>query len=320
MRLPTVAVGRVIGANHRRDGKPCQDDVGMCRIGNRCAVAVADGHGSSRYSEIGATLAVQAALDELLAASCDSHLNAVQGREREFDAIKERVVGGWVSRVKRIADSNDARLEDYGTTLIFALASAENLILGQIGDGDLKLIHEDGRVVAPIPDDPANFADETTSLCLDGAQGFMQLTSMKIPPGEFMLMLSTDGYRKSYDSAAVFETVGPGYLSVIRESGVHGLEKYLPDWLEELTTNGSGDDIGVAFMYWPRAVHRAEGATVSSDAEQPTAVVIAAGDKVQEVSLSVDDSITSADEAVDVPHKPELGNSSETAGSHEETK
>lgn len=69
------------------------------------------------------------------------------------------------------------------------------------------------------------------------------------PGHETLLLLSTDGYSKSYETDAAFKQIGPDYLELIREGGVSSLN--LRGFLEQVTNKGSGDDIALALLYYP---------------------------------------------------------------------
>jgi hypothetical protein len=253
-RRPAFATERIIGASHVRSGKPCQDDVGVWSVGDIVAVAVADGHGSSKHADVGARLAVQVALETLARFADDlgQHASSLTDVHRFAEhPFRVHVVREWAARVRAKAGREDVPLIDYGSTLLFALAAPEFLLIGQIGDGDVLLVGGERQVVTPIPPDPSAFADETPSLCLHEAWHALRVRVLPAPREETLLLLSTDGYSKSYASDKVFHQIGPDYLDLVRTDGLHGLAPHLRGFLEQVTTKGSGDDIAVALLYWP---------------------------------------------------------------------
>lgn len=275
---PEFAFERVIGASHVRNGKPCQDEAGVWAVADIVAVALADGHGSSKHAEVGARIAVQVCLAALAdfaerLADGDAALAAIQ---RYADhPLRVQLVREWAARVRRKAGDDDVDLVDYGSTVLFALATDRFLLLGQLGDGDILLIGNDGSVRVPLPADPAAFADETPSLCLPEAWQSLRVLVLPAPDAEALLLLSTDGYSKSYARDADFRQIGPDYLELIRADGVSGLRPHLRGFLEQVTTGGSGDDIALGLLYWPHLATEADetapvGSEATSQAEETT--------------------------------------------------
>ena len=253
-RRPVFAVERVTGANHRRSGKPCQDEAGACAVGDAVAVAVADGHGTSVHADAGAGMAVC----EALAASirfaqatrpAAADIRVVQQSAREV--FRVRLVRAWRERVRAAAGDADAPLADYGSTVLTALAAPDYLLIGQLGDGDVLLVGPDGAVEAPLPDGPESFGDETESLCLPGAEHAMRTRALPAPEAGSLLLLATDGYSKSYESDADFRRIGADYLDRVRRDGIDAVAARLPRYLDNVTMRGSGDDVALAMLYWP---------------------------------------------------------------------
>lgn len=246
---------KVIGAKHVRDGRPCQDDLCIERGGSAIALAVADGHGSSVHAEIGARIAVQVTTRALLDFATSlgighrADLRAVHGFAQ--DPFRRQLVREWVREVQEYAGTDDIDLKDYGSTLLFALVTPDFLLLGQLGDGDLLMVASDGTVFRPIPTDPVCFGEETSSLCLPEASTSLRVLAMPVPRGETLLLVSTDGYGKSYATDVNFERIGPDYLQMVREIGMSGVAENLEGFLTTVTTGGSGDDIALGLVYFP---------------------------------------------------------------------
>ena len=274
-RRPAFAVERVIGASHRRTGKPCQDEAGVVAVADTMAIAVADGHGTSRHADVGARLAVQVALGMLVRFAEDLGERATSPNEVQGYAehpLRVQLVREWAKRVRAKAGDDEAPLLEYGSTILVALATPDFLLVGQLGDGDMLLVAEDGSVDVPLPADPAAFADETPSLCLPKAWHSFRMRVLPAPSEETLLLLSTDGYGKSYATDAAFRQIGPDYLDLVRTKGVSGLAPCLKGFLEQVTTQGSGDDIALALLHWPPPASRVakEAPGVSADGAPST--------------------------------------------------
>lgn len=251
------AVGhKVIGAKHVRDGRPCQDDIRIEQNDSACVVVVADGHGSSVHAEVGARIAVDVTAKALMAFA--ANLGAEHGGDPRAvhgfaqDPFRRLLVREWVRQVQEHAGSDSVDLKDYGSTLLFALITRHFILLGQLGDGDLLLVDDKGLVSRPLPPDPACFGEETSSLSLPEAATSLRVMAMPLPETEALLLVSTDGYSKSYATDADFERIGPDYLEMVREDGILGVSRCLEEFLTAVTTGGSGDDIAFALVHISR--------------------------------------------------------------------
>jgi hypothetical protein len=203
------------------------------------------------------------------------------------------LVREWADRVRRHAGVEHAELQPYGSTLLFALASPDYLLVGQLGDGDVLLVDAAHQVARPIAPDPSNFADETTSLCLNEAWTAMRVRATPAPDAEALLLLSTDGYSKSYATDAVFELIGPDYLDMFREHGPVGVEQQLREILEAVSAGGSGDDIALGMLYWAPSVDAATSQEDSAPAAIPGeddargSVAVPTGDGASSIAAAV---------------------------------
>ncbi len=260
-----VAAATVPGAVHLRNGRRNEDAVAWLPAdgeGERVIMAVSDGHGSaiSPRSALGSAIAV-AVTTELLWEL--PHPVTAEMVERAVGAIVER----WTRMVSEHLARNPltpAELDGaggstgtgttvipqrptvtYGATLLFAVVSSEQLVLGQIGDGDVLLVGADGRAVRPLPLDSRLVAHVTTSLSDDDAVGSTR-TMVLDPADNRLVLLSSDGYANSFATDDAFLQVGCDVLRTVEEQGIGPVRQSLPGWLAETTLQGSGDDISVA--------------------------------------------------------------------------
>jgi len=140
-------------------------------------------------------------------------------------------------------------LTAYGATLLIAVATKTFLLVAQIGDGDIVTVSSRGCPTRPFPADVRHFAGETTSLCLPIAD---QCFSVQVCPlrGErpALVLLSTDGYSNSYERDEDFLRVGADLFTILKEEGIEPVESQLTKWLEEVSRDGSGDDVTLGIL------------------------------------------------------------------------
>lgn len=244
-----IGGGTVRGPAHERAQKPNQDAalwLPRTGHGSRVVGAVADGHGAAPHfrSEFGSQLAVEA-VTELIAWDLDD------GEIDDFDqSLAGEIVQAWRQRVDAhlAAMPYDPPAElgytPYGATLLAIGANETQMLVLQIGDGDLLIGFPDGRMERPLEDDQGLIGEQTYSLCMsDAAERFRLATFWKTEdrPLPNFVSLSTDGVAKSFRDDGAFE----GAIASLRDLAFQDWERTLaalPEWLAKVTTQGSGDD------------------------------------------------------------------------------
>ncbi|MDD1616879.1 MAG: hypothetical protein CG439_2048 [Methylococcaceae bacterium NSP1-2] len=246
----------VRGASHKRNDKPNQDAWAFSQNDTCTVLAVADGHGSSKHthSEIGAQLAVQAALDLLNDfAHADTGDNSRQIKQAA-DYLPSQLVQAWRLAVD-VADNGETenakdRYSLYGTTLLAVLISADYALYLQIGDGDLLVLTADGQTQSPLPKNTHLIANETYSLCEEKAVYHVELNLQFFDhiPQPALIFLATDGYANSFTDSSDFQQAVQDFQQQIATHGADKIQSCLADWLNETSEQGSGDDVTVAMV------------------------------------------------------------------------
>ncbi len=260
-----VAAATVPGAVHVRNGRPNQDAVAWLPAGGegeRVVMAVADGHGgaTSPRSALGAAFAVDITTEVLwrlphpvsaeripsaLVAIVELWRRRVSGHLARHPLTPAELEGDGGHTGAGAALILERPVVAYGTTLLFAVVSGEQVLLGQLGDGDVLVVGGDRRAVRPLPLDARLIAHVTTSLSDDDP--ISSARTMVLAPGDcHLVLLSTDGYANSFATDDAFLQVGCDVLRTVEEQGVDSVRSSLPGWLAETTEHGSGDDISVA--------------------------------------------------------------------------
>jgi protein phosphatase 2C-like protein len=267
-RRARVAGATVPGAVHLRAGRPNQDSVRWLPPGgegDRVVMAVSDGHGSSTSprSGLGSAFAVAIATDVLW--QLPDPVSAAS-----IAAAVTTIATRWTWQVKDHLDRNpltaselgrlSCRRDDgpgapevitperptvvYGATLLFAVVSSRELALGQLGDGDVVVVDENGLAARPLPVDERLMAHATTSLSDDDPVSSLRTRIMGTAHNRLVL-LSSDGYANSFSNDEAFLQVGRDILRAADAGGIGAIRSSLPGWLAETTRDGAGDDIGV---------------------------------------------------------------------------
>ncbi|HLJ55525.1 MAG TPA: PP2C family serine/threonine-protein phosphatase [Chthonomonadaceae bacterium] len=276
-RAWSVLAQSVRGAAHARRGEPNQDAVAFLPEAGRGApliLAVSDGHGSPKSfrSDRGARLAVAAAVGEAERLLAAPGITAADAARIARDELRGAVIRDWERRVredlaaqaftaaerKRFTAQYGAPawkalrsgpLLAYGATLLLAVATTEFLLVGQIGDGDIVAVTRAGCATRPLRADPRLFGGDTTSLCLENAaESFALCVAPAHGDRPALILIATDGCANSFEDDGGFLSVGADLLMMLREHDAATVQSDLGPWLEEVSRDGSGDDITVGAL------------------------------------------------------------------------
>ncbi|MEQ9379964.1 MAG: PP2C family serine/threonine-protein phosphatase [Pirellulales bacterium] len=275
----------VRGKSHLLKGVPNQDAVRWVpeldgrSVLDLSIMAVADGHGQTKSvrSNVGSRLAVEVARDSLREFEQEVRDNYAS-RHGLWKALVEEelrptIVARWREKVeqdiacspfseeelKKIdpkskdvgqGASHPSRFKAYGTTLLAAMVARHFIVVLQIGDGGLVAVNESGEFSRPLPDDPLNIGNETTSLSDPDAETRMRVRLMPLEGAiPVMLLLCTDGYENAFTST-VFEKVCRDFVQELRAPGGWGtVFGYLEACLEEASSQATGDDATIGILF-----------------------------------------------------------------------
>lgn len=212
VNLKTWAVS-VQGGSHRDMNRRCEDFSVTFSCAYGLCIALADGHGSRKHfrSGPGAEMACGAVRQVLESVSAQAGP----------DEIKATVIDKWKTCVRKHFEENpwsEEELEEqrsllsemayarlisgetaqiaYGTTLLFAVVTAEGWQAMQIGDGGVAAADSDGRFYFPLSAGGEAIGSYTASLAMDAPMDeFYHYSEKGIPA---LIALYTDGVEKAF--------------------------------------------------------------------------------------------------------------------------
>ena len=253
MRAWTVIGSSVTGASHRRRAQPRQDAIRWHPDGGtgpNVLLAVADGHGSSRSprSARGAQFAVNIACDLWAAGTAGIDL-AGRFVQAWSDAVRDDLRRHPIDDATPVEADAVPGAVAYGSTFLAAILGDDALLL-QLGDGDIVLAEGGRHLVRPLPGDLDHHGEETSSLCLPTATELFRSRAVPLRPDEgALVLLSSDGYAKSFATDAGFLQVAADLRQMIAEHGLAPIATQLEGWLREASDDGSGDDVTVGLAW-----------------------------------------------------------------------
>ncbi|MCL2754863.1 MAG: protein phosphatase 2C domain-containing protein [Oscillospiraceae bacterium] len=242
--MVSIISASVCGAAHKLKGQECQDSFAAEQFGDVTLIAVADGHGSEScpHSRAGADLAVEVFVRvmrkyfALYSREPDTLRDYLQ-REGSR-AVARAIEHDWKQRVSQ--KSSD--IAAYGTTLLGLVLTPMFYFAYRLGDGDLIEVSQNSS--QEIVRGNKQLGVATYSLCHPNASDYV-LTKVGESKANTAYIVATDGFANSYPDEDGFNRTCLDYCAAIREHGANTVNANLPDWLEETSREGSGDDITV---------------------------------------------------------------------------
>lgn len=232
---------RAVGTSHTASGAPCQDREAFRVVddadGGEVAIAVVcDGAGSARFSDAGAEL-VSEAFRGLAAAFASNE---------GVSNLTKAHVAQWLedvrSRIVARAQAEAASARDYACTLVSVIATADQTVCAQVGDGAVVVNERDGWRV-PLWPENGEYANQTFFVSQEDARDHLQFARFG-PVSDFVVF--SDGLQRlALDEAlraphtAFF---GPLVATVRSAEAVDATRDALEDFLRSERVNGKTDD------------------------------------------------------------------------------
>jgi hypothetical protein len=175
-----VVAAAVTGESHLRNGLPCQDYQASLLVPSgewqALLIALADGAGSAEYSDLGARLAVEAALQVLensLTSSDPNHLDFESCMRAAFESAQQALF--------EVAEGDGIPLRSLATTLTCVAAADGFLTVGQLGDGSVVVQTSEDELVAVTQPQRGEYANETFFLVQEDALDHLQMQVLHYP-------------------------------------------------------------------------------------------------------------------------------------------
>jgi len=262
----------VIGSSHIKTNTVCQDYSGHFCSNEYGIIVVCDGHGGEKHfrSDEGSKIATNVAI-EAINEFMKFEKNFSRKKESLLLQLEKNIILNWNNAVNqhngnfpfteeelnKLSDNNSKAVENdievaYGSTLIAAVLTNKYCFGIQIGDGDCAVLDKNGVISNHVPSDTRLQFNITTSLCDKAAvQNFRHFW---LDEPQVALAVSTDGVRNSFSNETYYfdfcKTIFESYLELPAEEAKNDLKEFL----QRLTTDGSGDDVSISIIYNSQAI------------------------------------------------------------------
>lgn len=258
----------VIGADHKRKKMPLQDAVMSMVDRDYMYASIADGHGSglSFRSDVGAGLAVFSAIDIIKHQARNiAEIRGTYERELALRNVLQAISAHWARLVMKnlkakpfqpeeldiLSPAQKTRLASsalyaYGSTLSLLVLNRRKVFGFCLGDGDCLFKGKDG--IHCLSEGGEVKGEATESICQ--VESIPKARYFEYDAGDLdCILLSTDGYKKSFESEDDFKQVIEDMDEILRKEGASKIKEHLAAWLDETSIKGSGDDISACFLY-----------------------------------------------------------------------
>lgn len=231
----------VAGRSHIKEDLPCQDRTICTEHEGMFMIALADGAGSAKRSDIGAEATLQT-----LTAYIGEHYDKLMAKDP--GEISEELVGVALTRLTELAEEQEQSLGEFSSTLLFAAVKDKIYLAGHLGDGLIAVEKEEGLGTLSHPEN-GEYANSTYFTTSKDAASHLRIYKGELDEIQAFFLMS-DGtaetmHRKQDDTLAPALKVISGWFD---EHPVETLTDALHKNLENVIRQRTMDDCSMAIM------------------------------------------------------------------------
>lgn len=241
---PKMAVAAMVGRRHETAGDPCEDVVGCLTRHGTSVIALADGAGSAKMARIGATVAVNSALN-FVTRHFDS-LASINYASQGANLIASTVF----EALQRKASMLQVDINDLATTLLIAATNGKSILIGQIGDGRIGVKDKNtGEWHLALDSQKGEFANQTYFVTSKDRLIKFQLTRLQAEDLSACVLMS-DGAEESLfnKSTKCFAPAMNTLLQWLQKNNSRDVEIAYARALSETIRVKTLDDVSICLM------------------------------------------------------------------------
>ena len=247
----------VQGRDHIEAGVVCQDNVAKARANGVYAIALSDGGGSRKYSQIGSEHATRAAVGLLTERFEELYERLVQVREggpkasAKLHALRLTILD-HVLNALRAQVSAERTMLDFGCTLQFAAVKDGRYLVGHVGDGVMAALYQRGlsrRVEVLSHPENGDGPNVTFFITDHNAAEHLRLACGECRQLEGILMMSDGPEEVLYDAASGMHQNTQKLFDNFAGVPVEQYRANLERFLERTVARHSYDDLSLNLLY-----------------------------------------------------------------------
>ena len=246
----------VQGKDHIGAGVPCQDNVAAAHANGVHAIALSDGGGSRRFSQIGSEYSTRAVC-ELLVEKFDDFYTRMDKIEKGHPKAEKMLLTLRLEILDTVLDAlrtqvtPERALPDFGCTLQFAAVKDGRYVAGHVGDGVIAALYQKGleRKVEVLSHPENGDGPNITFFITDhDAKDHLRLTHGECRQLEGVLMMSDGPEEVLYGAGGMHRNtlkLFDNFAGVGRAEYTAALEKFLHSSISK----HSFDDLSLNVLY-----------------------------------------------------------------------
>ena len=176
-----------VGSQHNQNTTPCQDDFSFKKFSPFAVIAVADGLGSAPYSDLGAKIAVNSAVDSIGSIIASNNISNLR------DISKCGVISAR-NDIEIRARQAGRSIKEFACTIIVVTLHADRIVVAHIGDGAVVAKKTNGNLELISGPGDSEYANEVVPLTSSEWMNAMRVTSAHDVMG---IMVFTDGLQRA---------------------------------------------------------------------------------------------------------------------------
>jgi len=183
----------VVGRGHAKMGLPCQDKTLGLEFDGATVIALADGAGSAKASDVGAAIATETAT-QFVAQNFEALYIETDGQ-----LVKFQICEAVLSKLEAASKEMACKLSDLASTLLLAAVKDDRFLMVHIGDGVIGCLKGSEMVVASKPHN-GEFANETVFTTSAGSIDVMKIIKGEIGQINGFVLMSDGSATSLYNS------------------------------------------------------------------------------------------------------------------------
>ena len=237
-----VAQAAIQGRGHISGNIPCQDKTFYVKTQNGCAIALADGAGSAKYSHLGAKCTVEYVSNLIVDHFEDYYQQA------DPLIVRHSLMTGILKKLERLAESIGCEICDLASTLLCVAVYEDRYLIVHLGDGVIGYGDGNSIRVASFPNN-GEFCNSTVFTTSIDAEASLKLLKGRLREEMKGFVLFSDGVGSvlyKHNKNEISQSLSPVFddLAQHRSSEV---EQNLLETLDEIKAR-TQDDCSIIVM------------------------------------------------------------------------
>jgi len=239
-----ISSSYIVGQGHIIKNMPCQDRtfklVQKHKSGTFYGLALADGAGSCKHSDIGAEIITEKILFFL---------------KSKFSYIfKKKYPNKYITQyiqdeLQEFAYKKNLDFKDLSSTLLFIVIKNDNFIIGHIGDGVIGMLDKNGNLKTVSKPENGEFSNSTFFTTSTKYENRLRILKGNIKTSIGFILMSDGAEESLYDkNNQVLVDINKDIINWLKNHSEQDVEKALKSNLEQVISKKTSDDCSLGIM------------------------------------------------------------------------